>query len=186
MEERRVTGRTHNSPYTKIQELAEELEAISHPNVEQEHLREILRSTAIRIQGGKARSKQPARSNLQRQDKQSQWRSAFDRLGPNGSSNKGSKEDQNQSNRVERTRDNRSRPPIPSAPRNYSHQINSWQEGGAESKYKEARVPNSFPCFSNWLFQYDYLINSSRPTTLSTMTRPNLSSGSGYILNQSS
>jgi hypothetical protein len=72
MEERRVTGRTHNSPYTKIQELAEELEAISHPNVEQEHLREILRSTATRIQGGKARSKQPARSNLQRQDKQSQ------------------------------------------------------------------------------------------------------------------
>jgi hypothetical protein len=72
MEERCVTGRTHNSPYTKIQELAEELEAISHPNVEQERLREILRSTAIRIQGGKARSKQPARSNLQRQDKQSQ------------------------------------------------------------------------------------------------------------------
>jgi hypothetical protein len=35
-------------------------------------------------------------------------------------------------------------------------------------------------------FQYDYLINSSRPTTPSTMARPNLSSGSGYILNQSS
>jgi hypothetical protein len=42
MKERRAAGRTHNSPYTKIQELAEELEAISHPNVEQERLREIL------------------------------------------------------------------------------------------------------------------------------------------------
>jgi hypothetical protein len=72
MEERRATGRTHNSPYTKIQELAEELEAVSHPNVEQERLREILRSIAIRIQGGKAHSKQPARSNLQSQDNQSQ------------------------------------------------------------------------------------------------------------------
>jgi hypothetical protein len=63
MKERRAAGRTHNSPYTNIQELAEELKAISHPNVEQERLREILRSIAIRIQGGKARSKQSARSN---------------------------------------------------------------------------------------------------------------------------
>jgi hypothetical protein len=62
-DERRATGRTHNSPYTKIQELAKELEAISHPNVEQERLREILWSTATWIQGGKAHSKQPARSN---------------------------------------------------------------------------------------------------------------------------
>jgi hypothetical protein len=72
MEEMHVARMTHNSPYTKIEELAEELEAISHPNVEQEHLREILRSTAIQIQGGKALSKQPARSNSQRQDNQSQ------------------------------------------------------------------------------------------------------------------
>jgi hypothetical protein len=35
-------------------------------------------------------------------------------------------------------------------------------------------------------FQYNYLINSSRPTTPSMMARMNLSSGSGYILNQSS
>jgi hypothetical protein len=71
----------HNSPYTRIQELAEELETISHSNVEQERLKEILRSTAIQIQDEKAHSKQPARSNSQRQDNQSQWRSAFDRLG---------------------------------------------------------------------------------------------------------
>jgi hypothetical protein len=52
----------HTTLHTpKIQELAEELEAISHPNVEQERLREILRSTAIWIQSGKAHSKQPAR-----------------------------------------------------------------------------------------------------------------------------
>jgi hypothetical protein len=42
VEERRAAGMTHNSPYIKIHELAEELKAISHPNVEQECLREIL------------------------------------------------------------------------------------------------------------------------------------------------
>jgi hypothetical protein len=44
-----------------------------------------------------------------------------------------------------------SKPPIPLAPRNYSHRINSWQEGGDESKYNEARVPDRFPYFANWL-----------------------------------
>jgi hypothetical protein len=75
--------------------LAKELEAISHPNEEQEHLREILRSIAIRIQSGKVHSNQPSRSVSQRQDNQSQGRSAFDWLGPNRSSNKGSREDLN-------------------------------------------------------------------------------------------
>jgi hypothetical protein len=144
-----MTRRTDNSPYTKIQELAEELEAVSHPNEEQERLREILRSTALRIRGGRTNSKQPTRSVSQRQENQSQRRSAFDRLGPNGSSNKGSRGDQNQSIRVERTRENRTRPPIPSAPRNYLRRINSWQEGGAESEYREARVPDRFPYFAN-------------------------------------
>jgi hypothetical protein len=41
-EERRAAKRTHNSAYTKIQELAKELKAISHPNEGQERLREIL------------------------------------------------------------------------------------------------------------------------------------------------
>jgi hypothetical protein len=44
-----MAGRTQNSPYTKIQELVEELKAISHPNEEQEHLREILQSIALWI-----------------------------------------------------------------------------------------------------------------------------------------
>jgi hypothetical protein len=37
-EERYVAGKTNNSPYDRIIELAEELEAISHPNEEQECL----------------------------------------------------------------------------------------------------------------------------------------------------
>jgi hypothetical protein len=50
-EERRATEKTHDSPYAKIRELAKEFEVISHPNEEQERLREILRSIALRIQG---------------------------------------------------------------------------------------------------------------------------------------
>jgi hypothetical protein len=82
IEERRAAGRTHNSPHTKIQESTEELEAISHPNEEQERCREILRSTAIRIQGEKTRSKQTARSNSQRQDNQvnKDWDCAKDNI----------------------------------------------------------------------------------------------------------
>jgi hypothetical protein len=83
-----VAGRTHNSPYTKIQELAKELKAISHPNKEQECLREILRSIALRTWGGKINSKQSSRLVSQRQDNQSQRRSTFDRLGPNGRATK--------------------------------------------------------------------------------------------------
>jgi hypothetical protein len=44
-EERRV-ARVHGAPYDKIREALEELEAISHPNKEQEQLREVLRITA--------------------------------------------------------------------------------------------------------------------------------------------
>jgi hypothetical protein len=40
-EERRAT-RVHNSLYDKIREALEELKAISHPNEEQERLREVL------------------------------------------------------------------------------------------------------------------------------------------------
>jgi hypothetical protein len=161
-EERYVAGKTNNSPYDRIIELAEELEAISHPNEEQERLSEILRSTALRVQGGRANSRQPVRSTSHRADNQSQWRSAFERLGPSRSSNKGSREDQNKSNRVEQPRESRSRLPrieqpresrsrLPphTAPRNYSHQADSWQEGGAESELKRTEVPDRFPCFAN-------------------------------------
>jgi hypothetical protein len=39
----------NNSPYAKIRELIKEYESISYPNKEQERLREILWSTALRI-----------------------------------------------------------------------------------------------------------------------------------------
>jgi hypothetical protein len=104
----------------------------------------------LRMQDGKTHSTQPARTVLQKQDNQSQWKFAFDRLGPNGSNNRGSREDQHQSNRVEQPRDNRSRPPVPVAPRNHSHHVD-WREGGAESEYRKARVPDRFPYFANQL-----------------------------------
>jgi hypothetical protein len=67
-EKRHVAERTHKSPYDKIEELAKELEAISHPNEEQEHLKEIIQSMALCMQGRKDHLKQPVRSNSQRQD----------------------------------------------------------------------------------------------------------------------
>lgn len=57
-EERR---RTQNTPYDKIQDLADELEAINHPDIEHEHLRRVLRAATQRM-----RSKQPAASISQR------------------------------------------------------------------------------------------------------------------------
>jgi hypothetical protein len=87
---------------------------------------------------------------LQKQDNQSQRKFTFDRLSPNGCSNRGSRGDQHQSNRVEQPRDNRSRPLVPTAPRNHSHRVD-WREGGVESEYREAGVPDRFPCFINRL-----------------------------------
>jgi hypothetical protein len=145
-----VAGKTHNSPYTKIRELVKEYEAISHPNEEQERFREIILSIALWMQDGKTHSTQPARIVLQKQDNQSQRKFAFDRLGPNGSNNRGSREDQHESNRVEQPRDNRSGPPVPMAPRNHSHRVD-WREDRAESKYRKARVPDMFPYFVNQL-----------------------------------
>jgi hypothetical protein len=155
--ERYTTGKTNNSPYDRIRELAKELEAISHLNEEQERLLEILRSTALRVQGGRANSRQPVRSTSHRSDNQSQQRSTFKRLGPSGSSNRGSWKDQNKSNRVKQPKESRSRLPrieqpresrsmLPphTAPQNYSHQADSWQEGGAESELKRTEVPDRF------------------------------------------
>jgi hypothetical protein len=42
----RRAARVHEAPYDKIQEALEELETISHPNEEQEQLREVLWTTA--------------------------------------------------------------------------------------------------------------------------------------------
>jgi hypothetical protein len=46
-EERYAARKINNSPYDRIRELAKEPEAISHPNEEQERLREIVRSIAL-------------------------------------------------------------------------------------------------------------------------------------------
>jgi hypothetical protein len=67
-EERHAT-RMHNSPYNKIQEALEELEAVSHPNEEQARLREVLRSTAFRANDKRTRSRLPARSTSHRSHK---------------------------------------------------------------------------------------------------------------------
>jgi hypothetical protein len=83
-EERRAT-RVHGALYDKIREALEELEAISHPNEKQKQLREVLRTTALRAHGERTHLMLPARIESHEQDAQSQTRSAFERLGLNGS-----------------------------------------------------------------------------------------------------
>jgi hypothetical protein len=61
VEERRA-ARVHEAPYDKIREALEELEVISHPNEEQEQLREVLRTTTLRAHGGRTHSRLPART----------------------------------------------------------------------------------------------------------------------------
>jgi hypothetical protein len=75
-----------------IREALEELEAISHPNEEQGQLREVLRTTALKAHDGITHSKLPAKTASHEQEAQSQRRSAFERLGPNGSQNREKKE----------------------------------------------------------------------------------------------
>jgi hypothetical protein len=59
--ERRAT-RAHEAPYNKIREALEEFEAISHPNEEQERLREVLWTTTQKVHSGRAPSGFPART----------------------------------------------------------------------------------------------------------------------------
>jgi hypothetical protein len=108
-EERYTAKKTNNSPHDRIRELAKELEAISHPNEEQEQLREVLRSTALRAHDGMTCSRLPTRSTSHRQENHSQRRSAFERLGPNRSHNRESRRNHSQSNRVEQPRKSRSK-----------------------------------------------------------------------------
>jgi hypothetical protein len=75
-EEWHVT-RMHNSPYDKIREALEELEAISHPNEEQERLQEVHRPIALRAHDGMTLSRLLARSASHRQENQCQRKSAF-------------------------------------------------------------------------------------------------------------
>ena len=67
------------------------------------------------------------------QEDQNQRKSTFERLGPSGSHNGGSQRNHSQNNRVKQPRKARSRAPTRTATQNYSHQDDSWQEGGIES-----------------------------------------------------
>ena len=140
-----------NTPYNRIREALEELEATSHPSEKQEQLRDLLRSAALRTHDGRTRSRLPARSTSHRKEDQNQRKSSFERLGPSGSHNRESRRDHSQNYRVEQPRKIRSEAPVQTAPQNYSHQNNSWLEGGAESEYNEARMHDRFPCFANRL-----------------------------------
>jgi hypothetical protein len=91
--EEKCVARAHKAPYNKIQETLEELEAISHPNEEQIQLQEVLRTVALRARDGRTRSKLPARTASREQEAQSQRRSAFERLGPNGSQSREKRRD---------------------------------------------------------------------------------------------
>jgi hypothetical protein len=102
-EERRA-ARAHRAPYDKIREALEELEAILHPNEEQEQLREVLQTMVLKAYGGRTRSKLPTRTTSHEQEAQSQRRPAFKTLGPNGSQNREKRRDHTQSNRVEHPR----------------------------------------------------------------------------------
>ena len=110
--QREVEGRrTANTPYDKIREALEELGATSHPGEKYEQLQDLLRSTISRTHEEKARSRLPARSTTHRQEDQNQRKSAFERLGPGGSHDGGSRKEHNQGHRFEQLRKTRSRVP---------------------------------------------------------------------------
>jgi hypothetical protein len=131
----RRAARAHRVPYDKKREALEELEAISHPNEEQEQ------------HGGRTHSKLPARIASHEQEAQSQRRSAFERLRPNGSQNREKRRDHTQSNQFGHPREERSRASYHSSPRFVPKLNDSWQEGGAELEHREARTHDRFPCF---------------------------------------
>jgi ferritin len=91
--EERCAARVHGAPYDKIREAQEELEAISHPNEEQEQLQEVLQTTALKAHGGRTHSRLLARIASHEQDMQSQRKSVFERLGPNRSQNREKRRD---------------------------------------------------------------------------------------------
>jgi hypothetical protein len=114
-EERHAT-KAHKAPYDKIREAPEEFEAISHPDEEQIQLWEVLQATTLRACDGRTHSKLPARTASREQEAQSQRRSAFEGLGPNGSQNQKKRRDHIQSNQVEHPREERSRASYHSSP----------------------------------------------------------------------
>jgi hypothetical protein len=109
----------------------------------------------------------------------------LDRLGPNGSSNKGSREDSTEV--IELSNQGTT---------GEGHQLLRLLETTLTmSTSRRAELSRStgklgYPIGSLVLqidfFRYDYLTSSSLPTIPSMTARPNQSSGSGSILNQSS
>jgi hypothetical protein len=144
----RHAARVHEAPYDKIREALEELEAISHPNEEQEQLQEVLRTTAPRAHGGRTHSKLPARTASHEQFTKSQRRFAFERLGPNRSQNQEKRRNHAQSKQIELPGEVRSRASHHSSPRFIPRLKNNWLEEGAELEHREVRMHNRFPCFS--------------------------------------
>jgi hypothetical protein len=124
---------------------------ISHPNEEQEQLQEVLRTTVLKAHGGRTHSKLPARIASHEQEAQSQRRSAFERLGPNGSQNREKGRDHTQSNQVRHSREERSRASYHSFPQFLLRLNDSWQERGAESEHRETETHDRFPYFSRRL-----------------------------------
>ena len=143
--------RAANTPYDRIREALEELRATTHPDERQEQLRNFFQPAIQKTHDGRTRSRPPAKSTSHEQEGQSKRKSAFTRLGPSGSHNRESKRDYSQNHRVEQPRKTISRAPAQTALQNYSHQDNSWQEGGAESEYQEAGMRDRFPCFASRL-----------------------------------
>jgi hypothetical protein len=68
----------------------------------------------------------------------------------------------------------RGRPPVHLAPRNPPRQ-NNRDEGGAESEYREAGVPDRFPCFARRLLsvRLPYKFKPSNPSKYDGKTEPN-------------
>jgi hypothetical protein len=176
-------ARAHRAPYDKIWEALEELEAISHPNEKQVQIQEVLWTMAMKAHGGRTRSKLPARTASHGQEAQSQRRSAFERLGPNGSQNQEKRRDHAQSNQVEYLREERSRASCHSSPWFLPRLNDSWQ-GGLSQNIEKPECMTSFPIFQDGLLQYDCLTSSSRQTTSNMMERPNQGSGSESTRNQ--
>jgi hypothetical protein len=128
-------------------------------------------------------SKLPARTTSHKQDAQSQRRSAFERLGPNGSQNREKRRNHTQSKQIELPGEERSRASHHSSPRFIPRLNNSWLEG-AESEHREVGTHDRFPCFQDNLLRYGCLTSSNHQTTPNTMGRLNQNSGSESTRNQ--
>jgi hypothetical protein len=174
----------HNSLYDKIREALEELEAISHPNEEQEWLQEVLRSTTFRAHDGRTRSRLPTRSASHRQENQSQRRSVFEILEPSGSHNRESRSDHSQSDRIEQPRENKAEYPSKQPHGTTLAKTIAVRKEGLNQSIKKPEHMTGFLALQTDLLRYDYLTNSSLQTTPSTMTKSNLGSGSGSTLSQ--